>query len=200
MGDQEDVLKQISERADIDTATLAALGWVTVGWNRTELALEMLIVQYLKVEGKIGMILTRPLGNLARCDVLLGLINELEPDPAVKDRIEFGCKLFNRNRENRNAIIHASCFPAEAGVEFVSRGRLPKPAAHRIEGQTDTVLRIASEIDTCMMYLCGISAHVWGREKAQPFALPDKPLLPDSVKKLPISHPNKKDPPRSSSA
>lgn len=84
-----------------------ALGVIHARWTVVELQFQQIIWRAMGVpEAQIGGAVTFDMGNVARANLLLTLIREIQKDAGAIDMVEHVAKLFNRNRENRNFLSH----------------------------------------------------------------------------------------------
>lgn len=168
--------------------TVCAIGALTSNWHICEFMVELLICDCLRIEASVGAILTTPMGNVTRIDVLESLAHVEEPNHQVRDLLLFGAKLFNRNRENRNAVVHGMIdFEGENNtLHFVKRDIYKGIRRRAFPADSSTVWGVARDIKTCSDYLSRLD-DIWiARSQKKRMPLPQKPPLPDKMNLSPL--------------
>ena len=182
---------------DVPAELACAIGAMSINWTIVESALEALISAYLNLDGEIGRIITTPLGNNTRCNILEGVAHASETEPESLSAVLHGITLFNRNREHRNTIMHSFFYGSEA-FRFLKLDLNKGVRRREFIGTPDVVWDIARDIKRLFHYLMTVEAHVTERRENRHIALPDKLPLPNKLTLIPLNPSGGKPPPQSS--
>lgn len=97
---------------------LAAIGYLIVMWNGLERNLVACIWKAGGWTQEIGEMVTADLGNVARIDLLLNLVNHsIKEDELIHQEISLNCKLFDYLRSARNELAHGYFHWRSRGLE-----------------------------------------------------------------------------------
>lgn len=109
----------------------------------------MLIETYLDVPGKIASMVTRPMPNNTRGNLLIDLVAEKEQRPGLAEAVGFFQTCFVVCLENRNTIIHslgaAEDFDLNRPVAFIREAKRPHQKPITIPGDATLIAAVAKE-------------------------------------------------------
>ena len=88
-------------------AQLASIGAITVLWNGIERNLVACIWEAAGWKQEIGELVTADLGNVARPDLLMNLVNQIVTnDSRIVEQTEITLALYEKMRSARNDLMH----------------------------------------------------------------------------------------------
>lgn len=172
--------------SDMRSELARAIGVLSLNWAYVESALEQMVIEYLDIETAIGEIVTTSLGNRTLINILVSLVHHSEKQANTKAAVLHGIALFDRNRENRNTIMH-SMFIGGKDFRFIKRSLKKGVKRDQFLGNPAVIWRVARDIRFTFHYLSTVHAHLMNRKKSRRVALPDKLLLPDKLTILPLA-------------
>ncbi|NKM59274.1 hypothetical protein GFL21_33195 [Rhizobium anhuiense] len=171
---------------------LAKIGEILLDWNVLEATIE-LITYRLAGGGNHIDVLTAHLGNVAMTDALKTLANEFGPED-LRDDILHTADLFDRLREYRNYYVHGIRLLAHKGdtsgpIVGLSQSTTAKSRLrlHQAMIGIEDLQKLDADLVTAKRFADWIVGKLWGVEElpgvAQPSQPPEKPPLPDRLKK-----------------
>jgi hypothetical protein len=162
------------------------LGVLVINWNWCEFAQEFLIAQYLDLPVPEADLITRPMPNNTRGNLLTDLVGMKEKRRGLRSAIAHFQQGFGLCLENRNTLIHALGAPnefAEGGdLVFVRQAKRPHQRDIAYPGEAELIGTVAKDVATVFSYGMKLVLCV-ARGKRQP--LPRKPPLPGKLMPLP---------------
>ncbi|MAU19193.1 MAG: hypothetical protein CMH13_01510 [Martelella sp.] len=175
---------------DEEQVYLAKLGKIILDWNAFESTVEAQI-QYLSGGGDKVSILTAHLRNLAMQDVLKTLANDIAPAP-LKDDLLYVASLFNRLREYRNHYVHSIATVGKApdgqvcGLSQTVSAKTRFKLHQQIVSLSDLEW-IHRQILDARRFATAVYHQMKQAEeypdRSPPLRLPEKPPLPDKLKR-----------------
>lgn len=168
-----------------------ALGKIITHWNEAEVYFRALIGHIAGMKSRTSDAVLIHVGSVTLYESLLALASEVVDRAVIKEELAFAAKLFDRNRENRNFIVHnarplndmflaAQKTPGMLFTKRAAKGRLQTThwvlAIETLRGTSDQIF------DFCeyTSLLIGPCAH---NQESRPIVLPPRPALPARLAK-----------------
>lgn len=164
-----------------------AIGVININWNWCEFLLEHILGTYIGTQQRVADRLISPLGARTRCDILTGLVKELETDDARAKCVLHFIACFDICRENRNLLTHGLCvdeYPDLDGPALVSHKAAIDIFDRAAPVSVDLLLTTINETRTLFEFGFGIIDAGYLGADDQPEPLPKKPPLPRKLTKL----------------
>jgi hypothetical protein len=192
----------IVEHAPLSPEKLHALGYLTFAWNRSEYWTNLLFAEALGVAEELARVIIHDLGDITIWEKLRQIASTRDLPQEICGLLDYGARLHERNRVNRNQFVHAVGAGA-IGQKDLALRRVKGPAMFKFEPIADDLSdlrRVGEEIDALRVFTTNLALYVHDvLQEDQPPTLPEKPPLPALVwTPLPPTPQKRKPPPQSS--
>ncbi|MGQ0565977.1 MAG: hypothetical protein ACT4OK_13020 [Gemmobacter sp.] len=163
-----------------------ALGIVAARYNSLEIYFQSCVGMVLGLRGmRIPATLTH-IGAVTLIEILRSVATDVVQSKAIKDELEFCCKLFDVNRINRNFMIHSATeandlFANPIGVLLTKRSARGKVKADHYALTVNSARQVADEIFEAIAFLSAAIGPISNHKGGKPLRLPNRPVLPKSL-------------------
>jgi hypothetical protein len=174
----------IAANSEIAAAKLHALGVINYRWNTADVSLKSLLIgltgaEFFKIWAIIHEMGDRAISTAASEIMLWSNI----PQPVVT-ATEFGLKLYDANRINRNQLTHFA--PAQIAGSDLARLKGPRFHPQPFPDSIEDLRRVASDMADLLNYFSKLITVVYSRQYSQKPGgtlppLPDIIPLPEMV-------------------
>jgi hypothetical protein len=182
----------ITLNSEIAPEKLHALGVVTYRWNACEVALKSLLVGLTGAEFFNIWAIIHEMGDVAISSAAREILLWSKfPEPVVK-AVEFGFKLYEANRINRNQLTHF--IPAYVEGSDIARLKGPRFKPETFSDSTEDLRRVADDILELENYLSAVITNVYAPRNPGAILppLPGIIPLPERLWKPPPPNPPKR--------
>lgn len=165
---------------------LHALGVVAARYNSLELYFVHLVGATLGLKGKKITSAFTHVGAVTLIEILTTTAAEEITSGVVRDELVFAGSLFNRNRINRNFLVHSASeasdvFPHPRGMLLTKTTARKKVNIDHYRLPIDVLRRAADEIHDATAYFSLLIGSWDTHEIGKPIQLPDRPPLPENL-------------------
>jgi len=177
---------------------ITIIGKATLLWNRAEYHFERIIWSYTDAADRIGELITSSMGNVSKGKLLLRLVEKIETDEKIVDRLQHLVRCYDICRENRNIMIHGIIHDDPASSETMLLKGKTFGGFSVYEDAVSQLREAAEQIASIYDFCLAMDNYVWRPyqlnrfgEALPPLPLPEKPPLP---RKLDPSQPEEAQP------
>lgn len=161
-----------------------AIGVVNINWNWCEFTLDFILGQLLNLPPRVGPRITPNIGNVAKCDIVVGIVEETCKDAILRDHIIHFTTCYSICRENRNLIIHGLCLEEYPEIEtpVFLLSKASRELRDRAIPVTPEILERICRETRALYYYASRILDYW--RSPEHFPLRDKLPLPHKLTKL----------------
>lgn len=186
----------VKESSAFGTARLHALGCVSINWNSCEHEVQDLLGIVAGIKTSIARALSHDFGNVSIWSKIIGVAEVRGHPEDVLETMRFAARLFDRNRINRNTLVHATLeFNNDhTGMDDILklvRVRGMRQERDDITADLSTLRRVADDISGLRKYLRELTVATYLRlhpelkgldgQPMSPMDWPERPQIPVAV-------------------
>ncbi|KAA0970840.1 hypothetical protein FPY71_10210 [Aureimonas fodinaquatilis] len=184
MLEPENLDQWVRENSALPPLVMHALGNIVFKWNVCEYWTNAIFCDVLGVSENDARALTYDMSSASIWDKIKYFAKKRGINEEVLGHLDHASLMFDRCRINRNRYVHAIGITTgeRRGLQMAKADK-KSTGSQPIPDDLETIRSVSDSIKSLIQYLSSVDLVVADPERA---ALPQKPLLPELIEKLPL--------------